>query len=214
MDSKRNKKIVNFIGQFRTYSLLDLAVLLVAIKTPMLIFIGAILLHLGFIAFLENQHKHSYREQMPAWVWMVLTILGVVFYRNAWMFGFILFGYLYTNKNKKNIGLFAPLIRGLQCMFLIAGITGFGSVFPLFVLVLMFVRNFLGDVRDVKKDKQENQKTLPILMKFNTNKNYKYIHLFGVIGTTIVWWLFSSTPAIFLFAVILLETLTYDLTSR
>ncbi len=206
------KTFLNYLGQARLYSLIDLALLLVAVKATTFEFIGIMLLHLGFLAYLENIHSHSYRKALPKLVWVILTIGGIFFYRIVEIIPFLLFSFLYVNKNKKGFGYFSSLFRGLQYFFLIAGIIGYTSYFPIIVLLAMAIRNFIGDWRDVEKDRLEKMATLPIVL--GLTKNFKYGHLIAVLSTSILWWHYSGLTVFVLPPLLVLEIGTYYLTPR
>ena len=75
--SSRNT-LLNLLGQIRIYSLIDLIIILIAIKADNLQFIGVILLHLGFLLFLEYTHKHKYRRPFPRYLWVLLLLIGII----------------------------------------------------------------------------------------------------------------------------------------
>ena len=205
------KKIKNYIGQLRIYSLADLALLLIAIQADTPQFIGAILLHIAFLAYLENKHHHPYRAKVPLWISYVLAIIGVVIYGRIEGFIYLFFGLLYTQKIK-GLGFISPLLRGLQNLFIVAGIIGYYSPLTYIICGLLLLRNLSGDFRDIEKDKKDGMKTIPILI--GLNKNIKYIHLIHTILTSIVWWYMSSLPIGWLLFVIITQVSTYHLTSR
>ena len=206
------KICVNYIGQIRVYSLVDLVLLLLAAHAGMYDIVGVLCLHLGFIAYLENNHAHSYREIVPSFVWVALVIIGALFYSHMEFFPFLLFSFLYVNKNNQEWGYFSPFFRGLQNFFLIVGIVGYRSYLPFIVLFVMIVRNFVGDLRDVEKDINEGMKTLPTMIGFK--KDFKYGHLAIVLLSSILWWHFAGLPVYVLAIVLALELGTYWITPR
>ena len=207
------KSILNYIGQLRLYSLVDLIVLLIVVKANSHELIGAVLLHIGFLAYLESMHGHSYRERVPGQAGIIIIVLGSVLYGHVVATTlFVFFSFLYSLKTKDYLGVFAPIARSLQYFALIGGITGFSDRFLWIVIAAVFIRNLIGDVRDSGKDKNEKLKTIPVLL--GINKNIKYIHLFAVFTTTILWWSYSSIPIHWLFATLLVEAFSYNLTPR
>jgi 4-hydroxybenzoate polyprenyltransferase len=183
----------------------------VAIGTSKYQFVGAVVLHVSFLAYLESRHSHSYRARVPSWVAYSLAIIGTFLYGKIEALPYLFFSFLYTKKNKK-LGLVSPVFRGLQSLFLVAGIAGYANFITYLAAGLLFLRNLFGDFRDVEKDKAEGMRTLPILA--GVNKNIKYIHLAATIGTSIVWWIISPLSVIWLFVVIIIEVSTYNLTPR
>lgn len=204
-------KVTNYIGQLRIYSLVDLVLLLIAVQADTLQFIGAIMLHLGFLAYLESRHSHAYREKIPRWVAYVVAGIGLFFYRKIEGLLYLCFSFLYTKKNKR-WGFVSPFFRGLQNLFLVAGITGYHTYLPYLVAGLFLLRNIIGDVRDAGKDTKEGMHTIPILM--GMKKNHRFVHLFFTIGTSILWWSLSPLGVSWLLLAIVLEVGTYHLTPR
>lgn len=201
-----------YIGQFRLYSLIDLILLLFAAGANFQIASGAILLWLGFLIYLENSHVHPYRYKLPAVLWQVLFIAGVIAYGRIEAIAFIAFAYLYSKKNKDMYGALSPLFRALQSFFLISGITGYRSILPILAFTLIGIRNFAGDLRDIKKDRNSKTLTLPVFL--GMKKSIKHVHLIFLLLTSIVWWYFSGLTMIFLIAVLAVEIITYNLTQR
>ncbi len=206
------KNFLNYFGQFRFYSFLDLIILLIAIHAHTVDFLGIIFLHLGFLAFLETAHSHPFRKNMPKWVWPLLTVIGIVLYRHWEVIPFLFFSWLYTKKTQGYLGTLSSFSRGMQFFFLVGGIIGYHTSFAYIVFAAVFVRNLLGDFRDIVKDSKENMKTLPIIFGFK--KDQKYVHLFALLFTSIIWWSFTDLSVLILIPLLALEILTYNLTPR
>lgn len=206
------KTFLNYLGQFRLYSLVDLIILLLATQARPQDFFGTIFLHLGFLVFLETQHSHSFRKKMPKWLWVFLIILGISLYWHWEVIPFLILSYFYTKKTEKYFGCIAPVLRGFQYFFLIAGIVGYNNPLIWIALVVIFIRNFAGDLRDIEKDKKENLKTLPIVL--GLNKDIKYIHLIVMMATTLIWFLYTSMSSWLIFPILIFQILTYGLTAR
>ena len=205
------KIFFNYLGQLRLYTLADLILLLVAIGASTHQFYGAILLHVGFLAYLESRHAHSYRAKVPANAAYALTFIGIVLFRKIEGLLYVLFSYLYPKKNK-NLGWMSPFARGFQYFFMVAGIIGYASGITYLVGVLTFFRNLAGDMRDTEKDRFEGMNTIPVLL--NIKKSIPHIHLIAVIITSSVWWHLSSLSIAWLVVVMLIQLLTYKLTPR
>ncbi|MFA6300975.1 MAG: hypothetical protein WC609_01345 [Candidatus Paceibacterota bacterium] len=207
------KTFFNYLGQLRIYSLLDLIVLLIAVKATPSEFLGVLLLHIGFLAYLEFRHSHAYRRKVPWWSWVLLSLLGVYFYGHIlYSLIFLVCSYLYTLKNKNHFEIFAPILRGFQYLFLLSGIVGFGNVITLIAFIVIFIRNLSADFRDITKDKKENLKTLPIILGFQND--IKYIHLFFMLATTVLWWTYTAIPFYYLCLILLIQISVYNLTPR
>lgn len=206
------KTFLNYLGQFRLYSLVDLILLLIATQANTQVFLGVIFLHLGFLAFLETRHSHSYRNRLPKCVWIIFTIIGIFLYRHWEVVAFLLISYLYTKKNHGYFASISPLLRGFQYFFLIAGIVGYHHPLSWIALATIFIRNFAGDLRDTTKDRDANMKTLPVLL--GLNKNIPNIHLIAVLLTSVIWWSFTSLSIWALLIVLIIEIGTYNITPR
>jgi len=170
------KTLLNLLGQVRLYSLIDLILLIIAIKADNYQFFGIIFLHLGFLLFLEHNHKHKYRMPFPKHLWVLLILTGIVLYQSFFVIGFLICSFLYTKKNLSNFSPFSPFLRGLQYFFLVAGVIGFQHPISFIAGGLMMLRNFAGDLRDITKDKKEKMKTLPIVLGFSKDIRYIYNH--------------------------------------
>ncbi|KKQ28477.1 MAG: hypothetical protein US41_C0003G0016 [Parcubacteria group bacterium GW2011_GWB1_37_13] len=206
------KIVLNYIGQLRIYSLVDLALLLVAVGATNEEFFGVFCLHIGFLAYLEGRHAHNGRVIVPKWTWAVFALVGMLFYQKFEAILFLVGGYLYTKKNTVSWGILSPFFRGFQLFFLMAGICGYSVCLPLVALVVSFIRNLIGDWRDVGKDQQAGMKTLPILL--GIEHDLKYGHLIAVTMSTTVWWSYTDLSFYVLFYAIVIEVATYNLTPR
>jgi hypothetical protein len=204
--------MLNYFGQLRLYSFIDLFILLIATKATTFEFVGVIFLHIGFLAYLETQHQHSYRNKVPKYLWIVLTIIGLLLYGHIEGIFFVVCSYLYVLKTKKYFALFAPIMRGFQYFFLVAGIVGYHNKLVWIALILLIVRNFCGDLRDVVKDKKENLYTLPIAFGFK--RDIKYIHVIAMLTTTFIWFQYINLTPLLLIPIFLIQILTYRLTPR
>ena len=120
----RANTLINLIGQIRIYSLVDLIVLMIAIQATSFQLGGAILLHIGFLLFLEHIHRHRYRASFPRYLWILITVIGIYLYRSFFVVGFLLCSFLYTQKNHPSFSPYSSFFRGLQCYFLTAGVLG------------------------------------------------------------------------------------------
>ncbi|MEI6843315.1 MAG: hypothetical protein WCK48_02310 [bacterium] len=205
------RDFLNYFGQLRMYSLVDLILLLVVIGTGTEQLIGAVVLHIAFLVFLESRHSHSYRKQTPEWISYILAIFGLVLYGKIEGFIYLIFSYLYTKKNK-GTAFMSPLVRGFQNFFIVAGIIGYQNPITYLAGGLLCLRNLAGDLRDTEKDRGENMRTVPVIL--GIRKSIKHIHLVAMIATSVVWWSLSSISIYWLLLVILIEVSTYYLTPR
>ncbi len=206
------KSFLNYFGQFRLYSFVDLVLLLIATGTGLQDFLGVLFLHLGFLAFLETRHSHSYRKEIPKSVYVFLYGIGILLYRHWEVIPFLLCSYLYSKKNRGYFGCFSSLFRGFQYFFLIAGIIGYHNPLIWIALFILFIRNFTGDLRDVVKDRKEGMKTLPVVMGFK--QDIKHIHLIALLCTSSIAWSYTSLSIWILLLVFIIEIITYNITPR
>ncbi len=206
------KVFLNYLGQLRLYSLVDLVWLLLATQATFAQGLGVLFLWIGFLAHLELGHKHSYRTKLPKYLDYVLFLAGLLLFKKTEGILFIFLAYLYTKKKHSYWGVASPFLRGAQNFVLSAGIVGYLNPLSLFAFSLTLIRNFLGDLRDVKKDGEEGMKTIPVLLHMKCP--WKYIHLAGVMATSAVWWSFTDVSVVFLFLVFAVQIGTYNLTPR
>jgi hypothetical protein len=206
------KKILNYIGQLRIYSLVDLVILLIVVKATSFESIGIFCLHIGFLAYLESRHSHKQRAKTPKWLWIFFGIPGIFFYNHWEAVLFLVCSYFYTKKNSMIWSVFSPFFRGLQYFFLLAGVVGYCHQLPWIAFLVLLVRNTMGDWRDIRKDSKEEMKTIPMI--FGLRKNLKYGHLVAMILSTTIWWTYSNLPFYILLLCLLIETTTYNLTPR
>ncbi len=207
------KIFLNYIGQLRIYSLLDLILLLVAVRAIKFEILGAILLHIAFLAYLEYSHCHSYRKNISKIVWIIFGLVGAILFSHIIaILGYIILSFFYCLKNNRKWGISSPVMRGLQNYFIVGSIIGYLNNFTLVVFFAFFLRNLLGDFRDITKDRKEEIKTIPILLNFK--RDYKYLHLFSLFITSTLWWMYSTLPFEILIIILVIQVLTYNLTPR
>lgn len=209
---KENSVFMNLFGQIRIYSLIDLILFSLAIHANSFQFTGILLLHLGFLLFLEYTHKHKFRVAFPKYLWFILLILGAIFYNNIAVIGFLVSSFFYVKKSQRQFGSLSPFFRGLQYYFLAGGIIGYTNSISFLAAGVLTLRNFTGDLRDTTKDQKDGYKTLPII--FGIKKNYKNIHLLTLMGTTTIWWYLSGINIVWLIPIFLVQIASYNLTPR
>lgn len=203
---------MNYIGQLRIYSLVDLCILLVAFQSTRSEFVGVFALHIGFLAYLENRHGHEGRHPVPVWICPVFCVFGLLLVWKVEVALFFLFSYLYAKKNKKSYAMLSPFCRGLQMFFLSAAILGYRNRFSLIVFLVFLFRNAVGDWRDVEKDRRQGMRTLPIV--FGAQKDMKHLHLAMMLVSSTIWWSHADISVGCLFVVCVIELTTYRLTPR
>lgn len=207
-----NKKALNIIGQIRIYTLIELVLFAYAIGSSLQEIAGIVLLHIGFLFYLEATHKHSYRVPIQKYIWIFIGVVGIFLYAKMAVVGFIFASILYVRKKQVPFSYLAPLARGFQNYFLAAGIVGFLSPLAFLALGMLAIRNFAGDLRDVVKDSGEGMRTLPVV--FGISKDYKFVHILALFVTTFIWWHISGISISWLIAMWAIQIATYNITPR
>ena len=208
----KQSRLLNLFGQIRIYSLVDLVIFSLALGAGLFQVVGIILLHLGFLLFLEYTHKHEFRVAFPRYLWVVLFVAGIIFYQSIAVIGFLVCSFLYVKKNLPKFGPYAPFLRGGQYYFLASGMVGFLNPLAFLAFVLATVRNFAGDLRDVVKDGKDGLKTLPVI--FGLKRDFKYVHLLTLFCTSAIWIYLSGLPMSWLVFVFAIQIGSYNLTPR
>ena len=208
------RKVLNYLGQLRLYSLVDLMLMLLAAgasaASPR--FWGAVFLWVGFLAHLEAVHHDKGRESVPRILaWLLWLQALKLWYDNITGDVFILSSLVYAQKKNWRLGLLSPLMRGLQTLVIVGSISGYDQVFTWLAAALTIVRNLLGDLRDSQEDAEEAIRTWPSVLGLESRP---FAHYFGMFGTTIVWWVYAGLPAWVLLVILIFETATYWLTPR
>ncbi len=210
------KKLVNYIGQLRLYSLADLILMLYVIPgSHFRESLGAVLLWVGFLAHLESVHKDRGREP-------VNKIYAWLFWLQAFVFLgdsevgtlYILLSIFYSFKKKWYWARLSPLIRGLQTisMLVLVSPSELKWYWLFAAAILVTNRNFWGDARDTVHDAKERVRTWPVAMGM---KNHPFAHLFSTIATTLGFWLYANTLRFkWLALIVFIEVATYWLTPR
>lgn len=207
------KKLLNYFGQLRVYSLLDVVVFATALTADRKEVLGVVLVWMGFIFYLEGVHKDRLRSMVNPLVWLVFFVPSVFLLPVYAPVLFMIFGVFYTNKKRgKFWGATSIFWRAAQNFIL-------ALPFSVFLAVLAFVltalRNLVGDFRDAASDVESKASTLPVLLGAKRNQVWAfYAHLGLVMLATIIWFQFSYLPSAVMWPVIILEIVTYPLTPR
>lgn len=205
---------MRYLGLLRVYSLVDFIMLLAAARASVRDLLGAVLLWAGFLVFLEAKHKHGYRPLVKM-AWALLPVVpGVLLYERWEVAGFLLVSYMYSLKTEGFFGILSPAFRGMQNYFLVAGIVGkYDDMLPVLAFTLTFVRNLLGDLRDVEQDRKEGIETIPV--RLGLQKSWSQtLHFMAVVTTTSIWWSMTALGIGYLLAAFAAQVATYRLTPR
>lgn len=207
------ESILNYFGQLRLYSFLDILVFATALTRDSYTIFGIGLLWLSFLLYLESKHNDQPRLRINKFLWLVPFFASIFLVPIYVCLGFALVSYCYTKKKQNGFfGVSAPLWRGLQ-----NGIIAIVFNFQLAILAfaLTFIRNLIGDFRDAHDDKERGIKTIPVILGVNKNQIWSfYAHILFVIMTTLVWFHFSFLDKNLILPIILLQLISYPLTPR
>jgi hypothetical protein len=204
---------LNYTGQLRIYSFVDLLVFATAFTRDLSVISGIALLWISFLVYLENRHHDPLRLPIYRYAWLFPYIFSITLLPELTWLTFSLFSYLYTKKVEGGIwSISAPFWRGLQ-----TGALAFQFDVHLAVLafVLIFIRNIIGDVRDASTDKQRGIITIPVV--YGAHKNHPwafYAHILFTITTTIIWFQFSFLDHRLILPTAILQLVLYPLTPR
>lgn len=207
------KTVLNYLGQLRIYSFLDIIVFATTLTINFGAIVGIALLWLSFLLYLESIHNDKPRLKVNKYLWLGPFIASLILLPIWICFAFALLSYLYTKKKQGKIwGVLAPFFRCLQ-----NGVIAIGFNFQLAILsiVLIFTRNLIGDFRDAYIDKQRGILTIPVVLGINKNQIWAfYTHIFFVMATTIIWFNYSFLDSRLIFPIIVFQLISYPLTPR
>ncbi|OGE77881.1 MAG: hypothetical protein A2751_02445 [Candidatus Doudnabacteria bacterium RIFCSPHIGHO2_01_FULL_46_14] len=208
-------KLKNYLGQLRLYSLVDLILMMFAATAPLGPIFGAVMLHVGFLAFLESRHKQPGREPVIGDLpWALCVLIGGTYFGAHHQNEIVLYlccSIQYARKKDGRWGLLSPFFRGAQVFALTSPFADFR--FSVVAAIATAIRNALGDWRDVNADRYDAMKTWPVIL--GVKDDWHFLHLGATIATTWLWWLFTEDLSIFCPASLtLIEFRTYYLTPR
>lgn len=207
------QKGLNYLGQARIYSLVDLLLLLWAAGINDWRMCPTVLFWLGFLALLESKHQHENRAYIPPCVCWLLWMPALILLPYLTSLAFIILSYFYANKKWSFWGLCSPFVRGLQTICLITCAGSASSYwFVIIASVAITLRNLAGDWRDVEQDSREGLCTWPVLI--GAKQGGLFIHLIAIIGTTWLWWSFTNLSYWIPILLNFIECGTYFLTPR
>lgn len=208
----KGQDFINYFGQLRMYSYVDLLLMLLAFKANIITIVSCSLLWFGFLIHLEWRHQDKGRLEWPFWAWIIPWTIGIIIHPSIFQIPFILTCIAYSFKKQYRwIGLISWVINGsikawmvamipapLWCIFLVGG--------------LMSIRNLAGDIRDGGKDSSENVPTLPVAL--GLKRNISYIYPICLMATSIIWVYIGEISFWWLIPTFIIQGLTYHLTPR
>lgn len=212
IQNQKIKTILNYIGQLRIYSFLDLIVFATALTSRPSKIAGISLLWLGCLIYSESRHQDPLRTNLNRFLWVIPFLVSFILIPFWICLVVFLCSYFYTKKKNGWWGVVSPIWRGLINTVIALG---FKPSLAFLVFILMFLRNLAGDLRDVYFDRKRGIKTIPVIIGIKRNLKWAYyLHLLLVITTTTVWFHFSFLNKSFLPLIITLELISYPLTPR
>ena len=215
------EKVKNNIFNLRPYSWVDLILLGYLAKfsiTNSLTFsfsdfgfiLGILFLWCFFNSALEAKHNYSYRGKTSLYlptIFLILTIVISITYNSLSLIPLatsvvLIFVYLQKNKNKL-LGIFSSTIRGLiETSFFFFIITILGSPITKLSLLIGFSlfliyssRALIGDIRDVKHNKEANKQTVPVVYGLSVSK---FIIILTLTTTSLICFLYFNSFLIIL----------------
>jgi hypothetical protein len=184
------KRAFNYVGQLRIYSLADLAELLVVAGATDGLLRAAIMMHVGFLAFLEFYHEHEEREPVDWKVALITMWQGAIWFGSQLGEWYMFFSVTYAMKKHGRWALVSPFARGAQTFVVLYRFLPLGSPLLWAATLAMIVRNLVGDWRDVDQDDEEGLQTWPVVLGWQQDR--LYLHLVATIATTWLWWAFGA----------------------
>lgn len=207
------RRALNYLGQLRVYSYVDLLLLFQALDAGPRDVVGLSFLWFGFLIHLEWQHRDVGRLRWPWPVWALLWITGVVLVADPVCVPFLVLAAGYSLKKRFPVlAAVSPLINAGLKVALIAPLPGAHTGQILLVFVLMAIRNLLGDVRDAAKDAGEGVASIPVRLGYRTHT--PLVYPLGLAVTSAVWVAMAGLPWPLWFCTVAVQALTYRLTPR
>lgn len=211
-NNSKLRSFINYFGQLRMYSYVDIVLMLIAFKADMITILSCSLLWFGFLIHLEWQHRDKGRLFWPIWAWIIPWVFGIIIHPSIFQIPFIVTCVAYSFKKRfRWIGLISWIINGSIKAWMVAMIPG-----PLWGILLvgglMCIRNLAGDIRDAGKDSTERVLTLPVVL--GLKKNVPYIYPVCLVVTSTLWVYIGGISFLWLIPVFIIQGLTYHLTPR
>ncbi|MCX6784941.1 MAG: hypothetical protein NTV81_03330 [Candidatus Komeilibacteria bacterium] len=205
---------LNYLGQIRIYSFLDLLFFVFAITRDGRFVIGIGLLWLGFLAYLESRHHDKLRLAVSNYLWIFFLLGAIAAKIPIWLcLVFSVCSYFYAKKKQGVFwGATSPFWRAGQNSLIALA---YAPALVLVVFVITGLRNLIGDWRDVYFDKKEGLKTIPVLLGVTKNQPWAYYaHLGLVCLTTGFWFYYAQLDPRWLILVVIVQIASYPLTPR
>jgi 1,4-dihydroxy-2-naphthoate octaprenyltransferase len=209
----RLARAVNYVGQLRAYSYVDLLLLLAAVQASPRVIIGVSLLWFGFLIHLEWRHRDRGRLTWHWSLWIVPWAVAPFVVPSPWLVPFYVLAVAYAyKKHFPAAAAVSPLVNGGLKTFLVLLAPATTAALAGLVLALMTFRNLLGDVRDAEKDAHEGVRTLPVIAGYR--RATPWVYPASLVLTSLVWTVLGGLSWWALAAALLVQVATYRLTPR
>lgn len=203
---------INYVGQLRAYSYVDLILMFLWLEATPQMIVALSCLWFGFLVFLESIHKDRGRREWHWSVWVLLWSTGAILLMRWEVLFFFLMASLYAFKKKRNFGKISFITNGLIKVALVYLIPNVSLITLGVVFVAMSFRNLMGDFRDIEKDTEEEVQTFPIFLGFQ--KDRKYLYPVTLALTTFLWFFIGDLSVFWLIFAWVIQLITYNWTPR
>ncbi|NUW37166.1 hypothetical protein HTZ77_38050 [Nonomuraea sp. SMC257] len=205
--------MVNYVGQLRIYSFVDLVLLLAALGAALPVAFGISLLWFGFLIHLEWRHRDAGRLLWPWYAWVIPWIAGAIVLHSVWLLPFFVLAVAYALKKRwPSCAAVSPLLNGGLKVTLVLLIPGVPAALCVLVFVIMTMRNLIGDLRDAGKDAREGVQTIPVLLGYQ--RHTPWIYPAALALTSGIWVYLGGLPWWCWIGAVLIQAGTYRLTPR
>lgn len=208
----KSNSFINYFGQLRMYSYVDIILMLLAFKADIITIVSCSFLWFGFLIHLEWRHRDKGRLNWSIWAWIIPWTFGIIIHPSLYQIPFIITCIAYSLKKRfKWIGLISWIINGSIKAWMVAMIpTKLWGI--LVVGGFMCIRNLAGDIRDAGKDSVEGVPTLPVVLGLKLN--IPYVYPICLMITSVSWIYIGGFSFLWIIPVFLIQVLTYHLTPR
>lgn len=209
----RAGRVRNYVGQLRIYSYIDLVFLLVAAGATFDEVVASSLLWLGFLIFLEWQHRDAGRARWPWAAWAIPWVAAVLYVRGFEVVPFVVLAVLYAQKKRAPaLASVAPVVNGGAKASLLLMVHSATAAFAGVVWLATTIRNLLGDFRDIEKDRREGVLTVPV--RLGIPHDIWWLYPLGLASTTLLWITLAGLPLWLVVPVWVVQGATYRWTPR
>ncbi len=204
----------NYLGQLRIYSYVDLVLLLIAAGATVREIGTCSLLWFGFLIYLEWLHRDAGRLRWPWAAWVAPWAAAALWAHNPGAvaaFFVVCVGYT-LKKRVPALASLSPMTNGAVKATLLLLVAAATLPFAALVWAATAIRNLLGDMRDIEKDRREHVRTIPV--RLGLQRDIRWLYPLGLALTTALWTATAGLPAWLLVCAWAVQAATYRLTPR